>query len=213
MKTAKPGSSTLAPGAELILASASVGRAAVLRDAGLAFRQLPASIDERAIEAEMAEQGGGLDAESLALLLAGKKACAVSRDQPCALVLGADQVMECCGEILHKPVDHAAAHAQLVRLRGQAHRLFSALAIAMGGKVIWQHVDCARLTMRDFSNAFLDAYLAAEGEEVLRSVGGYRIEGRGIQLFSMVEGDHFTIIGLPLLPLLAYLRASGWLAS
>jgi septum formation protein len=213
MKTAKPDSSTLAPSAELILASASAGRGAVLRDAGLGFRQLPASIDERAIEAGMAREGGRLDAERLAWRLAAEKACAISRDQPNALVLGADQVMECCGEVLHKPVDYQAARAQLTQLRGQVHSLFSALAIALDGKVIWQHVDNARLTMRDFSDAFLDAYLAAEGEEVLRSVGAYRIEGRGIQLFSGVEGDHFTIIGLPLLPLLAYLRATGWLAS
>ena len=209
MKTAKPRSSGEASARALILASASSGRATVLESAGLSFRQIPAAIDERAIEA----RAEGLDSARLAALLAGEKARAVSLEHPDALVLGADQVMECCGEVLHKPVDLLTARAQLTRLRGQTHRLFSALAIASGGEIVWDHVDKAELTMRDFSDAFLDAYLAAEGEAVLWSVGSYRVESRGIQLFSAIDGDHFTIIGLPLLPLLAYLRISGWLPA
>jgi septum formation protein len=216
MKTARPASdprAATAGRAELILASASAGRAAVLRGAGLEFRQLPADVDERAIEALLAAESPLADAGQLALTLAAEKAKAVSRQHPEALVLGADQIMECGGEILHKPVDLTAARDQLASLRDNTHQLHSALAIAEGGEIAWQHVDKARLTMRAFSDAFLDAYVAAEGETLLRSVGGYRIEGLGIQLFSRVEGDHFTIIGLPLLPLLDYLRARTWLPS
>jgi septum formation protein len=213
MKTAKPDLEATAPAGALILASASAGRAAILRDAGITFRQVPAAIDERAIEARVVRQAGLLAPERLALLLATEKARAVSRKHHEALVLGADQVMECSGKILHKPANYAAARDQLTQLRGQTHGLVSALALASGGEIVWRHVDSAALTMRDFSDAFLDAYIAAEGEAVLRSVGGYRIEGLGIQLFSHVQGDHFTIIGLPLLPLLGYLRNAGRLTS
>ena len=200
-------------GAELILASASAGRATVLRNAGLRFRQAPAAIDERALEAGMLARDGRLDAESLAAMLASEKARAASGRNGQALVIGADQVMECDGEILHKPADRGAARAQLRQLRGRTHNIYSAIAVASAGETRWQHVDCARLTMRTFSDAFLDDYVAGEEDGLLLSVGCYRIEGRGIQLFSRVEGDHFTIIGLPLLPLLGYLRECGWLAS
>jgi septum formation protein len=201
------------PRAELILASASAGRAELLRGAGLAFRQQTSAVDERAIEARMLEESGGLEAGPLAMRLAAEKARAVSREHLDALVLGADSVTEYAGDLLHKPADVDAARAQLTRLRGRTHGLYSALALASRGEMVWRHVDHARLTMRDFSDAFLDAYIAAEGEILLRSVGCYRIEGRGIQLFTRIEGDHFTIIGLPLLPLLGYLRESGWLPS
>lgn len=197
----------------LILASASAGRAAILRDAGLDFRQEPASIDERALEAEILRRDGGLEAGRLASELACKKACAVSAIHPETLVIGADQVMECGGKLFAKPGDIQSARDQLLHLRGQAHSLHSAVAIALGGDIRWRHVEKAVLTVRAFSDAFLDDYLAAEGEAVLACVGAYRIEGRGIQLFSQVEGGHFTIIGLPLLPLLGYLRETGWLLS
>jgi septum formation protein len=199
--------------ASLILASASAGRAAVLRDAGLDFRQEPASIDERALEAEILRRDGGLEAGRLACELACKKACAVSAAHPEALVIGADQVMECGGKLFAKPGDIEGARDQLRHLRGQAHSLHSAVAVALGSDVRWRHVEKATLTMRGFSDAFLEDYIAGEGAALLASVGGYRIEGRGIQLFSRVEGDHFTIIGLPLLPLLGYLRETGWLLS
>lgn len=212
MKNAKPRSERRpAPPAKLILASASAGRADILRGAGLAFEQKPASIDERAIEAAMLDEAGGLDADRLAVRLASEKARAVSCNHPDALVLGADQVMECCGEILHKPVNIKVARAQLKKLRSQTHSLCSGLAVAIKGEVTWQHVDKARLTMRPFSDAFLDLYVGAEGDTLLQSVGSYRIEGKGIHLFSRIEGDHFTIIGLPLLPFLGYLRDTGWL--
>lgn len=193
--------------AELILASASEGRAAALRAAGLPFRQEAAPIDERALEADIT---GGPDADAVALTLAEAKANAVSAKYPNALVIGADQVMECGGVLYQKAPSVAAARAQLLELRGKTHSLRSAVCVATAGRTAWRHVDAARLTMREFSGAFLDEYCRAEGEAMLQTVGAYRIEGRGIQLLSAVEGSHFTIIGLPLLPLLSYLRAAGW---
>lgn len=196
----------------LILASASAGRAAILRGAGLDFRQRAADIDERALEDEAAT-AGGIDAGKLALMLAAAKARDVSAGKAGALVIGADQVMECAGVIYHKPASAEAARRQLVQLRGKTHSLNAGLCVAQDGAVLWQHRDRAYLTMRDFSDDFLDAYCRPEGEALLRSVGVYRIEGPGIQLFSRIEGDYFTIIGLPLLPLLGYLREIGWLAA
>jgi septum formation protein len=214
MKTAKLVSSVVAdPAAELILASASAGRAAVLANAGLRFRKVPAPIDERAIEAEMMRERGDLDAGELATALAVEKAAAVSRLHPQAVVIGADHVMECEGRLFQKPADLAAARTQLRHLRGRTHSLNAGLAVAMNGEAVWRHLDRAWLTIRDFSDAFLEGYVAAEGEALLGCVGAYRIEGQGIQLFSRVAGDHFTIIGLPLLPLLGYLREIGWLQS
>lgn len=195
----------------LILASASAGRAAILRGAGLAFRQQSAAVDERGLEAQ-AVAAGGLDAGRLALLLAEAKALDVSAREPAALVIGADQLMECGGVLFHKPAGVEAARRQLAQLRGRTHSLHAALCVARGGEVLWRHLDRADLTMRDFSDAFADAYISAEDEAVLRAVGIYRIEGPGVQLFSAIEGDHFTIMGLPLLPLLGYLRDIGWLA-
>ena len=197
---------------ELILASASSGRAAILRGAGLDFRQQSADIDERALEAEAAS-GGDVDAGRLALMLAAAKARDVSAREPAALVIGADQVMECGGVAYHKPATLDAARRHLMQLRGRTHSLNAGLCVAKGGAVLWQHLDRAHLTMRDFSDDFLDAYCRAEGEALLQTVGVYRIEGPGIQLFAKIEGDHFTIIGLPLLPLLGYLREIGWLAA
>jgi septum formation protein len=208
----QPRASRIGPETPLLLASASAGRSAVLRGASLNFRQEPAKLDERALEAE-ARRNGAIDAGRLAMLLAEAKARAVSRLHPEALVIGADQVMACGGEQLSKPPTIEAARGQLRFLRGRTHSLHSAVALAWAGEPLWRHVGRADLTMRVFSEAFLASYLAAEGEAVLGSVGGYRIEGLGIQLFSEVEGDHFTIIGLPLLPLLDYLREIGWLPA
>jgi septum formation protein len=200
-------------GRELILASASAGRAAVLRGAGLSFRQVPAEINERAIEDAASRENGAISGEQVAMRLAAEKALAVSRLHPQALVLGADQVMSCGGRLFHKPTNLEAARRQLAELRGREHFLLAGLAVALGGELAWDHLGRASLTMREFSDVFLDDYIAAEGGDLLASVGSYRIEGRGIQLFSHVAGDHFTIIGLPLLPLLGYLRESGWLPS
>jgi septum formation protein len=197
----------------LILASASAGRAAVLKNAGLVFRQQAANVDERALETEAAGRRGPLQPGEIALLLAEAKALDVSAREPDAIVIGADQVMECGGALFQKPADEQAARAQLLALRGRTHSLHSGVCVARGGAVLWRHLGEARLTMRGFSNDFLASYCRLEGEAMLRSVGAYRIEGPGIQLFAKIEGDHFTIIGLPLLPLLAYLRSIGWLAA
>lgn len=203
----------LEPEGELILASASKGRAQILRDAGLTFRQEESGIDERQLEAEASQTGKAVEAGALALLLAAAKAKAVSMKYPRALIIGADQVMACNGAILHKPHSLQAARNQLLLLRGKPHNLHSALCLAWGGDIVWEYFDQATLTMRDFSDEFLDRYCEIEDEAIMHSIGVYRIEGLGIQLFSEVQGSHHTIIGLPLLPLLGYLRDMGWLAS
>ncbi len=206
-------------GAMLILASKSQSRNALLAGAGLRFEASPAPIDERAIEAEVLGKGGdGLD---VARRLAEAKALTVSANREGAVVIGADQVLalaEPTGEdagrerpdvqqtILHKPADMAAAARQLDRLRGRTHLLHSGVALARDGAVLWSGVETASLTMRVFTEAERDLVLAEEGDAVLGSVGSYRLEGPSIRLFETVEGDYFTILGLPLLPLLAALR-------
>jgi septum formation protein len=199
--------------AELILASTSEGRASVLRQAGLSFSQIAASVDERPLQAEAMRKGSGISAPELALRLAEAKAVSVSKTQDSALVLGGDQVMECEGGIYQKAPTIEAIRAQLLALRGKTHSLHSALCVAKGGKTVWRHISAAHMTMRAFSDEFLDEYCRTEGEALSQSVGAYRIEERGIQLFSAIEGDYFTIIGLPLLPFLDYLRTVGWLTE
>ncbi|MBX2805430.1 MAG: Maf family protein [Hyphomicrobiales bacterium] len=198
--------------APLILASASAGRADVLRNAGLHFSQAPSDIDEREIEARLAAEEGAHDEtfpERLAIALAEAKALAVSRNNPDALVIGADQVMACEGDILHKPETLNAARDQLARLRNRRHSLFSGISVAVRASIAWRHCERADLNMRDFSDEFLQTYCRTEGETMLRSAGAYRVEGPGVHLFSNINGDHYTIIGLPLLPLLGYLREIG----
>lgn len=197
--------------AQLILASASRGRAELLRKAGLKFHQCPAGVDERRLQADAVEPGGAVDAGALSLMLASAKAQAVSHAELDAFVIGADQTMECGGVLFEKPPTMEAARDQLRKLRGQTHCLNSAVCVARGGQIHWSHLAKAELEMRDFSDRFLDDYCRAEGEIVLQSVGAYRIEGAGVQLFSRIDGDIFTIIGLPLLPLLGYLRKIGLL--
>ena len=191
----------------LVLASKSDIRGKILAAAGLRFGIRPAQLDERAIEAK----AGPLDAIAAAQLLARVKADSVARKHSGSLVLGADQTLEIGGERFSKPADRAQAVAQLRRLRGNTHALHSALALVQDGEVLFEWVDTARLTMRDFSDRFLDNYLDMAGEAALSSVGGYQLEGLGIHLFERVEGDHFTILGLPLLPLLSFLRRNGFL--
>ena len=191
----------------LILASASKARRAVLEGAGLRFETRIASVDEAAIKE--AAQAEGISADEAALILADAKAEFVARSAPDALVIGADQLLVCDEAWFDKPPDIAAARTHLQRLRGRRHELVTALVCHRGGQRIWQHVAKPRMTMRDFSDAFLEAYLAAEGDALLSSVGAYRLEGHGAQLFDAIEGDQPAILGLPLLPLLGFLRQHG----
>lgn len=197
----------------LILASSSPTRKALMEKAGLRFSVHPAALDERALEADAV--AAGADARDLASLLARAKAEAVSALHPDALVIGADQTLSLGAELLHKPADMVDAARQLDHLAGKTHRLHAAVALVRGGALIWSDIETAELTMRDFSAEERDRVLAAEGEAALSSVGGYRLEGPSIQLFEKVVGDYFTILGLPLLPLLSALRefAPGLFAS
>jgi septum formation protein len=190
------------------MASASASRAGMLRAAGVEFSLHPAELDEAALMAGMA----GSQAASVVLALAGAKALTVSAARPGALVLGGDTVIALDGDLVSKCTDMAAARALLQRMSGKDHLLVSAAALARDGNVIWRHASPVRLTVRPLSPAFLDAYLAAEGPAILSSVGCYHYEGRGAQLFDRVEGDYFSVLGLPLLPLLAALRQEGVIA-
>ncbi|MGF1660286.1 MAG: Maf family protein [Rubrimonas sp.] len=196
--------------ATLILASASPARAGMLAAAGVTIEARPARVDEASLRDAMAAEGAA--SRDIADALAEMKALRVSARAPGALVLGADQVLDLDGVRFDKPRDRSEARAQLARLRGATHTLVSAAVIARDGAPLWRAVGLARLTMRPFSDACLDAYLDAIGDDVLSTVGGYRIEGLGAQLFARVEGDHFTILGLPLLEVLECLRAQGVLA-
>jgi septum formation protein len=192
----------------LLLASRSASRRAVLAAAGIPLDITPADIDERGIEA----QAGAQAPEAIATMLAHAKALAIAGQNRDRLVVGADQTLALGPVLFTKPQDMSAAREQLRRLRGCTHELHSAVVVASGQTVLFQSCATARLTMRDFSDRFLDAYLEAAGSAVTASVGGYQVEGLGITLFDRIEGDHFTILGLPLLPLLDYLRRAGYLA-
>ncbi len=189
----------------LVLASRSDVRGKILAAAGLWFEIRPAQLDERAVEAK----AGSPEPVAAARLLARAKAEEVSRVKPGQLVLGADQTLARGTRRFSKPGDRATAAAQLRDLRGGSHELHSAITLVRDGDVFFEHVDTARLTMRDFADPFIDTYLDIIGEAALASVGAYQLEGIGIHLFERVEGNHFTILGLPLLPLLAYLRGHG----
>lgn len=193
----------------LVLASGSASRKAMLAAARVDFTPHAPDLDEAALMAAMA----GAGAAEVALALAQAKALAVSAQVGGALVLGGDTVIALEGDILSKCPDRAAARALLMRMRGKEHLLVSAAALARDGTVIWRHASPVRLWVRAFSPAFLDAYLAAEGDAILSSVGCYHFEGLGAQLFERVEGDYFSVLGLPLLPLLAALRREGVIGS
>jgi septum formation protein len=191
----------------LVLASASPIRQALMRNAGLAFEVVPSTIDER--EAERPLVAAGAPPSDIAALLAVVKAVAVSEARPDALVIGADQVLEIDGERLTKPADMEAARRQLLSLSGRTHQLHASLAAAREGNVIWEASETVSLHMRELSPQFVGRYLARAGDAALGSVGAYQIEGLGIQLFERIDGDYFAILGLPLLPLLAFLRSEG----
>jgi septum formation protein len=193
----------------LMLASKSAARRAVLQSAGVPIEIEPADIDERAIENDARLKSPDM----VATLLAREKARAVSSKHPGRMVLGADQTLALGERRFSKTPHRAAAREQLMALRGKTHSLHSGVAVLRDGKVLFEHADAAHLTMRAFSDAFVDSYLDAVGDKALASVGGYQLEGMGIQLFERVEGDHFTVLGLPLLPLLRWLREAGLLAN
>ena len=193
----------------LVLASRSVARRTLLQAAGIAVELKPADLDERSVEANALSQGPA----AIAAFLARQKAAAVAALCPGRLVLGADQTLALGARRFSKPVDRASARAQLAALCGRTHELHSAIAFVQDATVLLEHVDTARLTMRSFSQHFLDYYLDDVGTAATASVGAYQIEGPGIQLFERIDGDYFTILGLPLLPALDFLRHRGCLAA
>jgi septum formation protein len=195
----------------LLLASKSQARRALLAASGIPFEAMDAQVDERMIEAPLREAGA--PGSAIAQHLAREKALAVSVDQPERLVLGADQTLVLDNVILTKPADREAACAQIASMSGRTHTLHAALCLARDGQVVAEGAAEARLTCRVLSPAFIDGYIDLAGDSVLQSVGAYAVEGLGIHLFESIEGEHSTILGLPLLPLLRLLREIGCLAS
>jgi septum formation protein len=193
----------------LVLASRSASRRAVLAGAGIPVEVLPADVDERGIEARAALESPS----QIAVLLAHAKAGTISVGRPGRLVLGADQTLALGQRLFAKPADLVAAGDQLKALRGHTHELHSAVVVVRDGAVLFEQCEIARLTMRNFSDRFLARYIEAAGAAATASVGGYQVESLGIQLFERIDGDHFTILGLPLLRLLQFLRQQGCLAD
>jgi septum formation protein len=191
----------------IVHASSSTIRKALIVNAGVPVEAVPASVDERALEAPL--QDSGVSPEDVALVLAEAKAIDVSEKKPGALVLGCDQTLSLGDEVFHKPADMEGARRHLLALSGKTHQLNSAAVLARDGVVLWRHVGIANLTMRKLDPAFIGRHLAHVGEKALGSVGAYQIEGEGIQLFEKIDGDYFTIVGLPVLAVLAELRMLG----
>jgi septum formation protein len=195
--------------APLVLASRSAIRRTLLENAGIPIEIHAADIDERGIEAKAPLQAP----VAVAALLAREKAAVIARTMPGRMILGADQILSFNGERFSKPADRAAARAQLAKLSGKIHELYSAIAFVRDGTVLFEHVGVVRLTMRVFSDRFLDDYLDAVGDAAMASVGAYQLEGLGIQLFERIDGDYFTVLGLPLITALDFLRRQGCLAQ
>lgn len=197
----------------LVLASGSSARQGLLRGAGVTFTVRTQAIDESLYKEEGSRAGESAACVALRLAAAKAEAVSLEPEQNDAFVIGADQMLSCEGNWFDKPVSRQSARAQLSRLRGRTHFLHSAVVLCRRGEVVWSHVEEPELEMRDFSDAFLDAYLDTEGEACFSSVGAYRLEGPGIQLFSRIEGEYSAILGLPLLPLFSALRGFGVLAN
>jgi septum formation protein len=195
----------------LVLASASTARARLVAAAGVDFRVEPAELDESLLR--QASRAEGRDAAGCALALAEAKARQVAARSRRAVVIGADQLLVCAKVWFDKPADLGQARTQLQALRGRSHELVTAVCAVQDGSRLWHAVSTPRLTMRYFTDAFLDDYIAAEGADILGSVGAYRLEGRGAQLFEHIEGDYFAVLGLPLLELLGFLRTKGMLLA
>jgi septum formation protein len=200
---------TTASKIRLILASASPWRAAMLRNAGIAVETIPARIDERAVEETL--EGADLGADDVALVLSQAKADEVSTRNPSAVVIGSDQTLSLAGEILHKPRNKDEAIDRLLRLSGRTHQLNSGVCLVLDGEVLWSHVEITHITFRKLDAGFIGRYLAQVGDKALTSVGAYQVEGEGAQLIERIDGDFFSVIGLPLLPLLAQLRERGFI--
>ncbi|HEY2708994.1 MAG TPA: Maf family protein [Caulobacteraceae bacterium] len=195
----------------IVLASKSASRAAVLTGAGVPFEAASPGVDEAEAKARLLADGAGPAA--VAEHLAEAKAIAGSKLRPDALVIGADQTLDLDGRLFDKAESLAEARERLTVFRGRRHQLHSAVVVARAGEAVWRVVESPSLTMRDVSDAYLDAYIARNGETLLGSVGCYMLEGEGVQLFEAIEGDYFAILGLPLLPLLRFLRSAGALAA
>ena len=193
--------------APLILASQSPFRRMLMENAGLTFQTQAAAIDERAAEAALAAHNP--TPQAIAEALAIEKARDVARRNPGSLVIGSDQTLSLEGLVFHKPADMAEAKAHLMAMSGKTHSLNCGIALVRDGQTLWSNVSVANLTMRPLSEAFVERHLARVGSRVLASVGAYQLEGEGVQLFERIDGDYFTILGLPLLPLLAKLRDLG----
>ena len=198
---------------QIVLASASRARREMLAAAGVSFTVDPADLDEMALRETLLTENKSISPSQIAEDLARAKAEQVSRRHAGSLVIAGDQVLAFGSELLTKANDVRAARETLLKLRGREHELNSAVAFAEDGHVVWTHVATARLLMRDFSDAFLDDYLVRAGDRICQSVGAYELEGLGVQLFTRIEGDYFTVLGLPLLPALAELRTRGIVAQ
>ncbi len=194
----------------IVLASGSWFRAEMLRNAGLSFEIDIPGIDEASVRESLGAEGASAD--DVAVALAELKAVSVSRRHPEALVIGSDQMLDCNGVWFEKPVDRDHARATLAALSGRDHRLATGVVVALAGARIWHTLDSVRMRMRPLSEEFIEGYLETMGDTVCESVGGYQLEGLGGQLFTAVDGDYFTVLGLPLLPLLEFLRVRGVLA-
>lgn len=195
----------------IVLASASPVRKTLLLAAGLDVDIIPAHIDEDEVKRGL--KGEGVAAGDGATMLAEMKAQRISASQPGRLVLGADQILVCGGKWFDKPTDLNEARSHLRTLRGRPHELATSAVVVRDGRRIWHHTERPKMTMRPFTDSFIDDYLAHAGNDILSSVGAYHLEGTGVQLFSRIDGDYFSILGLPLLPLLAFLREHGVVGS